>query len=172
MPFRPISYVLAALGLVVLQIAVFNQVQLWAWARPIVYPMLILILPFGFSRAGALGIAFAAGLLLDAFSDTPGLHAAALVALAFWRPNLTPLITPTGGYESGDAPRIGSLGPVWYIAYAALGLLLHHTIFFGLEAFSFGAFGRTLVRILSSTILSAALVWLLELAFGGSQKRR
>lgn len=172
MPFRPIPYALAVFGLLALQVAVFNQVQLWAWARPIVYPMLILILPFGFSRAGAMGIAFAAGLLLDAFTDTPGLHAAALVAVAFWRPGLTRLITPTGGYESGDAPRIGSLGPVWFIAYAAMALLLHNAIFFGLEAFSFGALGRTLVRIASSTILSAALVWLLELAFGRRPKRR
>jgi len=172
MNVRPIPFALSVLGLLALQIAVLNQVSLGGLARPFVYPMLILVLPFGFSRAGALGLAFVAGLLLDAFSDTPGLHAAALVLLTFLRPHIAGMLTPKGGYEASDAPRIGSLGPVWFVAYSGLLLLAHHTMLFGLEAFSFAGFGRTLARILLSTLVSLSLVVLLEYLFGPRPKRR
>jgi hypothetical protein len=172
MPFRPLPYAIGILALVALQVAVLNQVSLWGLARPFPYPLLILALPFGFSRAGSLGLAFAAGLLLDVFSDTPGLHAAALVAMAYGRKPVAGLITPKGGYEAGDAPHIASLGAVWYLAYAGMLLLLHHAILFGLEAFTLAGLGRTLARVLLSTALSLATVLLLEFLFGPRSDRR
>lgn len=169
---RTFRAILAGLGLLLFQIAVLNQVNLFGLGRPMVYPLLLLILPFDSNRAGVLILAFGIGLLLDSFSDTPGLHAAALVLCAWLRPHVADALTPHAGYEGADQPRIASLGPVWFVPYAALLLGAHHLAFFALEVFSFRAVGLILVQSLFSLLLSMTLVLALEYLFGPPLERK
>ncbi len=164
--------ILAALGLMVFQIAVLNQVNVFGMARPFVYPLILLALPFDTNRASVLGLAFAIGLVLDSFSDTPGLNAAALVLVAWLRPHVADMLTPKAGYESGDRPRIASLGPVWFVSYAAILLLAHHTAYFALEIFSFAAIGRIVLHTLFSGLISLGMVVMLEYLFGPPLERK
>jgi hypothetical protein len=169
---RAFRNIFAALGLLLFQVAVLNEVSLFGLGRPFVYPMILLVLPFDSNRAGVLGLAFVLGLILDSFSNTPGLHAASLVLVAWLRPHVADLLTPKAGYEGGDRPRIASLGPIWFVPYAGILLAAHHTAFFVLEVFSFAAFGRILGHILLSGLVSLLLVVVLEYLFGPPLERK
>ncbi len=169
---RALRHIIAALVLLLFQVAVLNEVSLFGLARPLVYPMILLVLPFDSNRAGVLGLAFVMGLMLDSFSDTPGLHAASLVLVAWLRPHVADMLTPKSGYEGGDRPRIASLGPIWFVTYAGILLAAHHTAYFALEVFSFAAFGRVLGHILFSLFVSLVLVVVLEFLFGPPLERK
>ncbi len=164
--------VLVALLLLLFQVTVLNQVSLLGFARPFVYPLILLLLPFDSNRAGVLVLALALGLLLDSFSDSPGLHAASLVLLAWLRPHVASLLTPRAGYEAADEPRVANLGLPWFSAYAGMLLLAHHIMFFSLEIFSFAALGRIFVHVISSGILSLILLLALEYLFGPPVSRK
>ena len=172
MDTKTLRSILAAIALLIFQIAVLNQVHILGVARPFVYPLIILVLPFDTNRAGVLGLAFAIGLILDSFTDTPGLHAAALVLVAWLRPHIADMLTPKAGYESGDNPRIASLGPVWFVTYAGTLLAAHHAAYFFLEVFSLAAIGTVLLHTLVSLLFSLSLAVLFEYLFGPPLQRK
>ena len=77
--------------LALLQILVLNKMHLFDVATPFVYFYVLLKLPSSVSRNGLLLWGFCSGLVVDTFSDTPGMNAAATTLLAFVRPRLLSL---------------------------------------------------------------------------------
>ena len=50
----------------------------------------------------------------------------------------------------------------WFFYYAAFLIVIHHTVLFYLEVFSFHEFFSTLLRVLLSSAFTLALVFLAE----------
>lgn len=171
MGLKAIGFFVAAVLLAVAQVGVFDRIDLGGWATPFVEPFFILMLPFSISRASLLFIALVFGLVLDSMTNTPGLHAAALVLIAWLRPHVLSFLAPTAGYEETDEPRIGYLGFRWYLAYAGILITVYGAALLLLETFSFALFGFTLVRIAGSTAVSLFLILLLEYFFTPQRAR-
>jgi hypothetical protein len=74
------------------------------------------------------------GLVLDFFYNTPGINASSSVLIGFIRPFWLSLITPRGGYEDVDIPRLKTLGFSWFITYSAPLIFIHHFTLFIVEA--------------------------------------
>jgi len=74
--------------LVLFQVLVLDQVHFGGYVIPYVYIIFILLLPFDIPKSLLLILAFGAGLTIDFFGNTLGLHTAALVMLAFARPGV------------------------------------------------------------------------------------
>ena len=72
--------------LVLVQVLVLNNIHFMGYINPYVYVLFILLLPVRFSRLFTLILAFALGLIIDAFSNTYGIHAFSTVLIAFLRP--------------------------------------------------------------------------------------
>jgi hypothetical protein len=109
---------------------------------------------------------FAAGLLLDYFTNTPGLHAAACVLIAYVRPFLINILIPKDTSEFNyrePSPRALGLAP--YSVYVFVLTLLHNTYLLLLEFLHFGTFIDFLVKILSTTAISLLLIFTVELLF-------
>ena len=83
------------IGLVLLQVLILNSVHIAGYATPFLYIYFILKFSSGTSRNELMLWAFFFGLTIDIFSDTPGMNAAATVLLAFLRPSLLRLFTPS-----------------------------------------------------------------------------
>ena len=66
---------------------------------PYLYYLYILWLPFSMSRAGLMSLAFLFGLTLDYFTNTPGLHAAACVLIAYLRPFIVNMLITQEGAD-------------------------------------------------------------------------
>jgi hypothetical protein len=102
-------------------------------------------------------MAFGTGLLIDIFSNTPGLHAFSTVLIAFLR---YPVFNIFTSIEEGanPTPSFHSFGVVPFISSIALLILIHHTALFMLEVFSFINFGETIFRILINSLITILII--------------
>lgn len=152
---------------VLVQVYVLNKIpHLHRYVVPYLYFIFILWLPFSISRLGLLLAGFAAGLTLDYFTNTPGLHAAACVLIAYVRPFVINILIPKDTSEFNyrePSPRALGLAP--YSVYVFVLTLLHNTYLLLLEFLHFGTFLDFLIKILSTTAISLLLIFTVELLF-------
>ena len=148
-------------GLALVQVLLLNKICLFDLATPFIYIYFVLALDKDIDRNALMIMAFTLGLAVDVFSNTPGVNAAASVFVAFMRPGLLRLFSPRDEYENFE-PGIYTLGVWAFVRYVVVATLLHHTVLFFLEAFSFANAGYLLLRILCSTLLTVMMIMTLE----------
>ncbi|MFC2112014.1 rod shape-determining protein MreD [Bacteroidota bacterium] len=146
--------------LVLVQILVLNNIQVSGYIVPNFYILFILLLPFETPRWLLLFSAFAIGMSVDLFMQTPGMHAAATVFMAWLRPWVLGMSAPRDGYEPGTFPRLFYYGFQWFLRYTVILVLAHHFILFYIEVFRFTEFFSTLLRVLLSSLFSVILIML------------
>jgi rod shape-determining protein MreD len=157
-----LKYGLAILLLILFQILVLNNIQFSGYVNPYVYIMAILIIPSVTPAWLVLIVAFLTGLTIDLFSGSPGMHASATLLAGFARPLVLRIISPRDGYESGSSLSMATYGFRWFIIYASVIVLIHHTTLFFLEVFRFTDFFRTIFRILVSSLFTLGFILLIE----------
>lgn len=129
------------------------------------FPLGLMLFPFAFSRTTFLLLAFVFGLTMDFFYDSPGVHAAASVLLAFLRPQIFKWLEPRGGYGMNSAPTSFSMGANWYFSYIVIGTALYIFTFFALHAFSLVYFFQILLKTIFSVIFSMIIMGVYTLVF-------
>ena len=157
-----LKYGLAIILLILFQILVLNNIQFSGYVNPYVYIMAILIIPSVTPAWLVLIVAFMTGLTIDLFSGSPGMHASATLLAGFARPLVLRIISPRDGYESGSSLSMAAYGIRWFIIYASVIVLIHHTTLFFLEVFRFTDFFRTIFRILVSSLFTLGFILLIE----------
>jgi len=146
------------LALVFLQVFLLKNLPLYNFPIPYLYILFLLLLPFGIPNALLFGLAFITGLTIDAFYDTPGLHAAACVILALVRIIFIRLTVSKDGFDNEPEPTLGIMGFRWFFTYAITLTLVHHFFLFTIEYFSFSGLGYTLGHFLTSSIFTVVLM--------------
>jgi hypothetical protein len=137
----------------------------------IFYYLFILWLPFTVGRAGLILLSFITGLLMDSFTRTPGMHAAACVMIGYFRPFIISFLIPNKDLNFNyREPSVTSLGLVPYITYVSILTILHHLCLFMVQAFQFGNIGHMLLKTLGSSFISLMLISLIEIIFTRKQK--
>lgn len=127
---------------------------------PLLYPVLILLLPIRADYFVTMSYALVIGFTLDIFSSTPGLHASALVLLAYLRPRLLRLFFQQDEKKLGWArPTIYRLGFMPFLFYISAGIVIHHLFYFTLQIWSWS----NILIILYKTIVSGLLTTLMIL---------
>jgi rod shape-determining protein MreD len=152
--------------LIAIQIIILNQIYFGGYITPYIYPLFILTLPFDKRGWVLLITAFFAGLAVDMFSDSLGMHAAASVLMAFMRPFVIRLISNRADFESSAEPRIDNMGWSWILLYTVLLVFIHHLALFFIEVFHFNDVIRVMARTLLSTSVSAGFIFLAHLLMG------
>ena len=143
--------------LVLVQVLVLNNIQFLGFINPYIYILFILSLPVRMPRWTALLLAFALGLTIDIFSNTPGMHAFATVMVAFFRNSIINLfITIDEGNNPTPSYYTFSVGT--YVKYVVFMVLIHHVTLFFLEAFSFSHFWLLLAKIILSSAVTILLI--------------
>ncbi len=156
--------------LLLLQVLVFNHINLGGYLNPYVYVMFILLLPFETPGWLLLISSFLMGLSVDLFSGTIGMHAAASTFMAFIRPAASRIISSRREYKPGFLPGINDLGINWFISWTLSLVFAHHLVFFFLEVFRFNEIGTTILRVIASTLLTSILIIILDLLFKKEKK--
>jgi hypothetical protein len=144
--------------LVLVQILIFNNVEIGGYINPYVYILFILLLPFQTPAWITLSLGFVLGLIIDIFSETIGMHTAATVFIAFIRPSVLSYFSPRDGYQPGSYPRVFYYGLPWFIKYASIMVLSHHLLLFYIEMFRLQDFFSTFLRVILSTLFSLSLI--------------
>jgi hypothetical protein len=105
--------------------------------------------------------AFALGLVVDMFSNTPGINAAAATMLAFMRDYVLAMFIPNGITEDfTPGTRVLRWGA--YVSYAAICTLIFCTALFLLEFFTLSHPLHLAISISGSTLLTLLFVIVVE----------
>ena len=148
--------------LILLQVLLFNNIQFSGYVNPYVYLMFILLLPVEIPSWILLLLSFGTGFIIDLFSGSPGMHASATLLAGFVRPYILTIISPRDGYEGRSEPSILNFGFRWFLTYAVLIVIVHHTALFYLEVFRFTDFFRTLLRVMLSSLFTVIFIMVFE----------
>ena len=159
---------------ILVQVYVLNKIpHLHRFVIPYLYFIFILWLPFSMTRLGLMVGGFGTGLLLDYFMNTPGLHAAACVLIAYVRPFLITLLIPKDSTEFNyREPSPRAMGWAPYVLYAFVLTLLHHVYLLFLELLHFGNILDFIIKVLATTGISMLLIITVELLFPRKVKYR
>ena len=147
-------YIVQLILLILAQIIVFNSLQFSTTVYIMIYPLLLLLLPFNIGILTGMTIGFVYGLIIDYFSNTFGLHASASILIMYMRPTILKYIAPKNGYDLTLIPSIRDMGNFWFLYYASIMLFLHNLWFFLFEYFSFSNFFLVLLKTFVSVALS------------------
>lgn len=166
-----LKYIWQFVLLCLAQVLIFNNLELGGYVNAFPYIYLILILPISIGRIPLLFVGFFLGLTVDVFSNTGGIHAAATTLIAFYRPLYLKAQSPREGYELTALPHIKTFGLGWFLPYALLIVIIHHTTLFYLEVFRFTEFFRTLLKIVLSSGLTFFFILFAEYLFVSNKRR-
>jgi len=118
-------------------------------------------------------IGFITGLSLDYFTQTPGLHAAACLLIAYIRPFVINLLLPKDSTEFNyREPSPRTLGWTPYGIYVLTLTVFHHGYMLFLEWLSFGSLLTFLIKLFATTGISLLLIFTAELLFPRKMRYR
>jgi rod shape-determining protein MreD len=157
--------------LVFIQVFLLKNITLYNLSTPYIYILFILLLPFETPNIVLFILAFILGLTIDAFYDTPGLHATACVLLAFVRVLFISITVQKDGFDNEPEPTLSIMGFRWFFTYAIMLTFIHHFFLFNLEVFRFTEIQYTLTRVVLSTIFTVFLMLVSGLLFYKSKER-
>lgn len=159
---------------ILVQYYVLFQIRpLHEFVVPYIYYLYVLWLPFSMGRMSLMLVSFLFGLTLDYFTQTPGLHAAACVMIAYLRGFVVNILIPQEGAEQNyKSPSPVSMGWAPYAIYVLVLTVLHHVYLILLEWVQFGSFLFFLGKVLATSGISLMLVFITELLFFRKEKFR
>jgi len=154
--------------LLLVQVILCNHINLFGYINPYIYIVFIFLFPIKENRLVLLLLSFMLGMLVDMFSDSGGVHAAAAVFLAYSRPIL--LKTSFGMLYEHQSIKFSNTEIGNLITYVALGTVLHHLILFSLEIFNISSILLILKKTLFSSIFTIILSVLIIILFSRNKK--
>ncbi len=144
--------------LLFLQVLVLNNIQFMGYINPYIYVLFIISLPVLTPRWLSLLLAFALGLSIDIFSNSPGVNTFATVLVAFLRNGIIKLFT---ALDEGNnpTPSFYSFGISAYTKYLIVMVFIHQIALFFLEAFTFThIFWFTILKVLLSATVTILII--------------
>ena len=141
----------------ILQVLLFDQLQLWGACHPYIYVLCLLMMPITLPHSLSMIIGAVIGIVMDVFCNSLGVHMAACILLMFLRPYLIGAIV-------NDKDRLNeqissrTIGMEALIKYVVIGVLIHHLTVFSLAAWSWSHFGFVLLETLVSSIVTILII--------------
>ena len=155
------------LTLVVLfaQILVLNNLSITPLVAPMIYIVLIVMMPIESSQWKMLGAGLLLGVFMDLTMGTAGLNTIVTLPIAFFR---RPLLYASTGMSSVSKeegiPSVKRLGMRFH-RYAITLIVLHSVLFYVVESLSFYNFGALMLRLACSTLCSLLLDYIIIALF-------
>ena len=141
----------------ILQVLLFDQLQLWGACHPYIYVLCLLMMPITLPHSLSMILGAVIGLVMDVFCNSLGVHMAACILLMFIRPYLIGAIV-------NDKDRLNeqissrTIGMEALIKYVVIGVLIHHLTVFSLAAWSFSHIWFVLLETLVSSIVTTLII--------------
>ena len=150
------------------QIVIFNNINLFGYINPYPYILFILLYPVNSNKSGLLIASFCLGLVVDLFSNSGGIHAAACLILAYVRPTFFKFAFGLS-YEYQTVKINDRLSPERF-TFILISISTHHLILFLLEYFKFSFILSALLRTIISTIFTLIFSILIIYIFKPNKK--
>ena len=145
------------------QILVLNNINVAGYFNPFPYVLFIILFPVNGNKTGLLLASFLLGIIMDLFSNSGGVHAAACVTLAYLRPTFFKFAFGLS-YEYQTVKLNDKLTPERF-SFILISVITHHFILFILETFQFSFFLSLLLKTLLNTVFTIVLCILIIYMF-------
>ena len=146
--------------LILLQTLVLNRISVFGVAVPILYIYFLIKLPKNRNLFYVVISGFLMGLIIDIFLNTPGMNAAATTIVATLRKPLMNIFFSKVEYEDFVPSIYTETGA--FLRYSVVMVLLHQTLLFFIESFTFFNLTSTLIRIGALSVLTLILIIALD----------
>ena len=157
--FREIIYFIV---FVLLQTLVIDNIHLFGIVTPFLYIYVIIKFKVGLTRSSMILLSFLLGLIIDIFSDTYGVHAAACSITGFICKPLFERIVDTKDLPNGSFPSYEQIGYRNFFNYTLIVVTIHHVVLFSIESFGFHQPLLLITRLITSILMTSLLVFLVE----------
>ena len=147
------------------QVIVLGRIHLFHYATPLFYVYFVLMFPRNYEKWALLLWSFSLGLLIDIFSNTPGLAAASLTAIGAIQPYYLELYVPRDSAENLK-PTLLNLGPMKFAYYVVPLVVVYCMLFFALEIFSISNALYWVMCVVGSSFLTLLLIFAVEIGKG------
>ena len=152
--YKQFTYFWLAFAILVVQIFLLDNISIAMWLRPMIFPLVVLLLPMEWRMVWTLLSALAIGLTMDLALGGSGLYTSSLLPLAVLRPWIMYLTTGRTVEHGDQSALLSRMLTKQVMLYVAGAMLVHHTLFFMLETLSFASPMRLVATILCSTLLT------------------
>ena len=152
-----INRVIMFVVLLLVQVLILNRVWIFNVATPLLYVYFVVSFPRNSAKGEVLAWSFALGLMVDLFSNTPGMASGPMTLVALLQPYLLELYVPRDSAENLEVTS-ATLGRSKFLTFSTILTLLYCLVFFILEAFNFFEWQLWLLRAVCSTGLTMVLM--------------
>jgi rod shape-determining protein MreD len=156
---------------VIVQVLLLKNLVLFNTAFCFLYVAFILMLPVELNNLLLMLIAFLLGFTIDIFYNSLGMHALALVLMAYVRNYWLATITPQGGYDIGIPPTLAANGLQWFLVYSLPLVFIHHMVLFFVEASGFTLFWYTMLKSVTSLLFTITVMLILQFLFFNTRRQ-
>lgn len=157
---------------ILIQVFILNQIEIGWGILPMIYPLMIFLVPIETNIVGLFGLSLVMGLIIDMLSNTFGLHTSSLLLFAYLRPWIFQRFAPREDYEANKEANYFTMGRSWFIyTYGSL-IALHHFWFFLFEVADLGSIFYVLQKTLLTVPLSFLLAVGIQIIFVKKPKER
>lgn len=140
-----------------LQVLLFNRLQMAGICHPYVYILCLLMMPATIPPIAGMVLGAIAGLIMDIFCNSLGIHMAACVLIMLIKPYLLDLIV-------SDKDRLNeeisthSLGFGAMLRYTTLLVVIYHLTVFLIASWSWAHAGFVLIETVVSSLITIILI--------------
>jgi rod shape-determining protein MreD len=134
------------------QVLIFNRIDLFGYVNPFPYILFIILYPVNGNKSGLLLASFFLGILMDMFCNSGGVHAAACIVLAYFRPSIFKFSFGLS-YEYQTVKLNDILTPERF-SFILIAVVIHHSVLFILEVFKISLLIDILLRTVLSTLFT------------------
>jgi hypothetical protein len=131
---------------------IFNRIDLFGYINPFPYILFIILYPVNGNKSGLLLASFFLGILMDMFCNSGGVHAAACIVLAYFRPSIFKFSFGLS-YEYQTVKLNDILTPERF-SFILIAVVIHHSVLFILEVFKISLLIDILLRTVLSTLFT------------------
>jgi len=141
----------------VLQVLLFDQLQLWGACHPYIYLLCLLMMPITLPPIADMLIGGIIGLIMDMFCNSLGVHTASCILIMFLRPYLLGVILNDKD-RLNEQVSLRSIGMEAFIKYVVILVLIHHLTVFSLAAWSWYHIGFVLLETAVSSAITIFVI--------------
>ena len=140
-----------------LQVLLFDQLQLWGVCHPYIYILCLLMMPITLPHSVDMVIGAVIGIIMDVFCNSLGVHTASCILIMFIRPYLIGAIVNDKD-RLNEQISLRSIGMEAMIKYVVILVVIHHLVVFSLAAWSWHHIGFILLETLVSSIITISII--------------
>jgi len=173
-----LSNIIRCVVALLLQIFICNYIHLFGYITPAIYLFALFLLPTESGSGHTVLrlpaqylIGFVMGFIVDMFTHTLGVNAAACIIMLIFRPYVINWLNGRKTSEGNDRPVPANKDFRWMLWFTITLTLIHQTAVVMLETFTFHHFGKTLMVILGNTVLTTIVILCIDYLFYSDTKR-